>query len=392
LRIHALHGMTMTNTFVLPLEQRYYSVFALLGQYLWKLLFPLPFNIFYVFHETTSPSDPRFLGGLAATMAVIGLGLFLWRRGSRLWLAVFLILTPLLPVLWIQNIGRNVFTERYLYLPSVGFCWLVAALLERTPRWIAYAPVAGLLGGMLASWYAITTFNRNYDWHDDVMLYEKTLIVSPESTLIRGNLANAYLQGNDVERALSHVQRVVHDEPLNALYRVDLGTTLARLGRDEEARRAYELARLIQPDSAAAWANLGVISEMEGKTEEAELEYRSALKLDPTNTDAHQNLGALLVGKGQFEEAELHFRVAMSLGSLGKLLVTIGRLTEAEQTLRGALQQDVNNAEALYLLGCVLRGEGREQEAQIAFHEMRRVLPYTKWRPPPEFSSGAVLR
>src|ERR1022692_2545636 len=104
MRIHALHGIAVVaNASVISLEQQFYTTFALLGQYLWKLLDPLPFNIFYVFHETTSPSDPQFLRGFAATLAVIGLGWLLWRRGSRLWLAVFLILVPLLPVLWIQH-------------------------------------------------------------------------------------------------------------------------------------------------------------------------------------------------------------------------------------------------------------------------------------------------
>ncbi len=393
MRIHALHGMTMVaNTFVLSWEQQFYTTFALLGEYLWKLLDPLPFNIFHVFHATTSPSDPRFLGGFAATLAVIGGGWLLWRRGSRLWLAAFLILAPLLPVLWIQHVGENVFAERYLYLPSVGFCWLVAALLERAPRWIAFAPVAGLLGGLLASWYATTTFLRNYEWHDNIVLYEKTLLVSPQSTLIRGNLANAYLLGDDAGRALPLFQSVAREQPLDAVYQVNLGTALARMGRFDEARRAYERARILRPDLAAPWANLGLVSEMEGKTDEAEMEYRTALKLDPLNTDAHQNLGALLVGKGKFEEAEMHFRVTASLSSLGKLLVAIGRLSEAENALRGAIKEDVTNAEALYLLGNILRGEGREREAQLAFHEMRRKLPYTNWRPPGENVSGVVLR
>ena len=392
MRIHALHGMTMVaNAFVISLEQQFYTTFALLGQYLWKLLDPLPFNIFYVFHETTSPSDPQFLRGFAATLAVIGLGWLLWRRGSRLWLAVFLILVPLLPVLWIQHIGQNVFTERYLYLPSVGVCWLVAALLDRTPRWIAYAPVAGVLGGLLASWYAVTTFNRNYEWHDDITLYEKTLIVSPESTLIRGNLANTYLLGNNLERALPHFRRVARDKPLEAIYQVNLGIALGRMGRYGEARQVLERARLLQPDMPTAWTNLGLISEMEGKLDEAEMEYRTALKLDPVNSDAHQNLGALLVGKGQFEEAELHFRATATHGALGKLLASIGRLHDAKTTLLSGIKEGEANAEAVYLLGNILRAEGREKEAQMAFHAMRQMLPYTEWRPPPDSGSGVVL-
>ncbi|SRR5579871_1018180 len=391
MRINALNGMTMvSNAFVLSWEQQFYTTFALLGQYLWKLLDPLPFDIFYVFHETVSPT-PAFWEGLAGVAAVIALAAWLWRRESRLWLAPCLILLPLAPVMWIQHVGENVFTERYLYLPSVGFCWLVAALIDRTPRSIAYVPVAGLLGGLLASWYAVTTFTRNYDWHDDLTLYEKTLIVSPEASLIRGNLANAYLLGDQGARALPLFRRLARDKPLDATYQVNLGTALARMGHFDEARTAFERARRLRPELPAPWANLGLIEEMDGHRDEAEKDYREALKRDPVNVDAHQNLGALLAGKGEFDEAALHFRAAASLGSLGKLLVSIGRLGEAEQTLRSVLREDVNNAEALYLLGNILRDEGREKEAELAFHEMRRVLPYTKWRPPGESVSGVQV-
>jgi protein O-mannosyl-transferase len=384
MRLYALDGLTMAARWpTLGPDDQFYSTFAMLGKYLWKFFDPLPFNIFYVFHEVTSPADPRFLGGLAAVLATIGLGWLLWRRGSRLWLAVFVILVPLFPVLWIQRIGENAFTERYLYLPSVGFCWLVAALLDRAPRTIANAPVAAILGGLLLTWYATTTVLRNYDWHDNFVLYERTLVVSPESALIRANLADAYLLGGAPERALPLFRKAARDRPLETDYVLKIGTTLARLGRLAEARRIIEGNRRLDPKSAQTWVNLGVISEMEGKSEEAELEYRSALKIAPDNADAHQDLGALLAQRGKFAEAEMHFRITASVGSLGKLLVAIGRLSDAEPVLRRAANDDVTNAEALYLLGNILRGEGREREAQVAFHEMRAKLPYTTWRPPP---------
>jgi Flp pilus assembly protein TadD len=383
LRIHALGGMTMaSNEHILPLDVQVYSMCALLGKYLWKLLDPLPFNIFYVFNAVESPTDWRFLAGLGATLAVIALGYILWRRGSSLWMACVWILTPLLPVLWIQHVGENVFTERYLYLPSVGYCWLLAALIVRAPKSMARVPVAAILGATLASWYAATTFDRNADWHDDIFLYEKTLITSPESSLIRGNLAQSYLAGEDPERALPLMQQVAREKPLNPVVQVSLGTALAKLGRYEEARHVFERARAIRPDLAIPWYNLGLVSEMEGKWDEAEADYRQSLLRSPRHPDSHQNLGMLLLHKGKFEEAEMHFRACASMTSLGKLFAMMGRINDAEDALRGAVRQDVNDAEALYLLGSMLKGEGRTKEADACFREMRRVLPWSKWRPP----------
>jgi Flp pilus assembly protein TadD len=383
MRFHALGGLTMvSNPFILTPAQQLYSTFYLLGKYLWKLLDPLPFNIFYVFYAIESPTDWRFLAGLAATTALIVLGYALWRRGSTLWMAPVWILAPLLPVLWIQHVGENVFTERYLYLPSIGFCWLVAAMLVRIPQTIARVPVAAILGATLVSWYASTTFDRNTDWHDDVYLYEKTLVTSPESTIIRGNLAQAYMAGDQPERALMLFRRVVREKPLNPAVQVSFGTTLAKLGKYEEARRAFERARALRPDLAIPWFNLGLVSEMEGKVDEAVIDYRTALRLSPRHAEAHQNLGMILLRQGKLDEAELHFRACAQMTSLGKLFAMMGRINAAEDALRGAVRQDVNNAEALYLLGNILKDEGRIAESEICFREMRRVLPWSQWRPP----------
>jgi Flp pilus assembly protein TadD len=259
---------------------------------------------------------------------------------------------------------------------------LLAALIVRAPKSMARVPVAAILGATLASWYAATTFDRNADWHDDIFLYEKTLITSPESSLIRGNLAQSYLAGEDPERALPLMQQVAREKPLNPVVQVSLGTALAKLGRYEEARHVFERARAIRPDLAIPWYNLGLVSEMEGKWDEAEADYRQSLLRSPRHPDSHQNLGMLLLHKGKFEEAEMHFRACASMTSLGKLFAMMGRINDAEDALRGAVRQDVNDAEALYLLGSMLKGEGRTKEADACFREMRRVLPWSKWRPP----------
>src|SRR5208337_1099917 len=110
---------------------------ALVGQYVGKLLWPVRLCFFYTFRGSTSPFDPRVLAGLAALLALAALFLVCWRSRERdVRFASFALLwffATLVPVLNAHWVGKNVFTERYLYLPSVGVAWLVG--LGATKLW-----------------------------------------------------------------------------------------------------------------------------------------------------------------------------------------------------------------------------------------------------------------
>jgi len=102
------------------------SAFALVGQYVAKLFWPHPLLAFYVFRKSVALSDPRVLAGIGVGVAAVGLFIYLWKRSRIYSFWVIWVALTLAPVLNARWMATNVFTERYLYLPSVGFCALVA--------------------------------------------------------------------------------------------------------------------------------------------------------------------------------------------------------------------------------------------------------------------------
>src|SRR5208337_822020 len=136
------------------------SAIALVGQYVGKLLWPVRLCFYYTFHPSTSLFDLRVLAGLLVLLALAALFLVCWRSRERnLRFASFGIvwfLATLAPVLNAHWVGKNVFTERYLYLPSVGVAWVVGFGASRlwsragprpAERW-ALALVGVVLGGL----------------------------------------------------------------------------------------------------------------------------------------------------------------------------------------------------------------------------------------------------
>jgi predicted membrane-bound dolichyl-phosphate-mannose-protein mannosyltransferase len=183
-------------------KQTHLSATALVGQYCGKLLWPVELCAFYVFRRSTSVLEPRVLAGFLALTVMAVLFVFLWRRARPASFAILWMVLTLGPVLNARWMAANVFTERYLYLPSAGFCWLLgmggACLWHRTRERSALwrRVLVGVLA-LLSALFILRVVMRNRDWSNDVTLYTKTLAASPDSYHIRNNLGTVYWkQGN----------------------------------------------------------------------------------------------------------------------------------------------------------------------------------------------------
>src|SRR5262249_45564990 len=121
------------------------------------------------------------------------------RKEGKLLLLLGWILITLVPVLNLSGVGRNVFTERYLYIPSLGLCLLVPALVDRylgafrKPATLILAGLAGLLGFL--------TIGRAAVWRDNPTLYTTTLAVSPDASPIHLNLGIHYFRQRNLPAA-----------------------------------------------------------------------------------------------------------------------------------------------------------------------------------------------
>ncbi len=137
------------------------SAVALLGAYMGKLIWPARLSAFYVFQASQHFSDPKVLLGLGGIALCAIIFAALWKRAHTVSLTMIWFFLPLGPVLNARWMPAGVFGERYLYLPSIGFCWLLAWVavqiwsgnVRALPRIVAQAAPALL--GLLALAYGV---------------------------------------------------------------------------------------------------------------------------------------------------------------------------------------------------------------------------------------------
>lgn len=276
MRVNALGSLAPAQqTFFHPTPVSFVlSAVVTAAQYLGGLLWPANLNYFHIFHPTESVTLALVVSALAiATVAA----LFFRARTPAISYGIFWIAVTLAPALNLTGVGQNVFAERYLYLPSVGFCWIAAwcwdwlAARRQTLAWAAAAVV------LLTC--AAVTFGRNQDWRDDFTLLRLTLAQSPTSGWLHNSMAGVYVERSQFESALAEERLAVQYEPRSPVYLKNLGNIL--LAKDPRAAVA-EFQKLVglEPGRAESHCDLALALEASGDPRQAAAEYQRALQID----------------------------------------------------------------------------------------------------------------
>jgi len=382
-RIHFLGALAPEEKFrQVTSQQIVLSAVALVGQYVWKLLWPVRLCAFYVFHASTSPFDPRVLAGLLVFLALAALFFVCWRSRERnvrfVSFAILWFFATLAPVLNAHWVGDNVFTERYLYLPSVGVAWLVG--WGASKLWSRVAPrpaqrralvLAGVtVGGLFAARIVI----RDRDWNNDKVLYTRTLDLSPDAYQILNSLGLIYWYEGDLNKAESAWRRVLAENPGTLAALNNLGLMERQRHQYAEARGFFQRAVELKPSSPESHCNLGYTYLMMGLRGPAELQFRAAVALSPNDTRGRNALGQLLFETGRPNEAEEQFRAsvwsrpnATAYDFLGMFNIRRGAVREATRDFRAALTLEESDSYAHFGLGDIYKAAGRKAEALIEY-------------------------
>ncbi len=156
---------------------------------------------------------------------------------------------------------------------------------------------------------------------------------------------------------------------------LNLGNTLKRQGRLDDAFRAFNRAVEIDIDSPAAWKALAQLLADMNRRDEAALSYQHVLKLDPDDADAAYQAGFLSLLSGRSQDAlalldrscQLRADHAPTLQMRGSVLKILGRLAEAEADLAQAHALAPEDAGICNSMGALLCERGRQEQALTWF-------------------------
>jgi Flp pilus assembly protein TadD len=167
------------------------------------------------------------------------------------------------------------------------------------------------------------------------------------------------------------------------------GIGLLKLGRQEEARRAFRSALDIDPDNATALGNLAIVEMQLGDDEAALAHAQGAVRAAPEEAVHHYNLGNLLALKKRYEEALPSLRRAIEIdpdyayayNEIGNVYLELDHPAEARKAFEAGLNRDRTMAKLHKNLGRAALAEGHPAEAVL---HLETALPLY----PPADSAG----
>lgn len=305
--------------------------------YLRHLIAPFNLSLIYGTSFITSAAEARFLLPVLLLLVLAGV-LWVYRKklSAQVWVALALMVAPILPVLNLKVFHYEyIIQDRYLYLPSIGFCYLVAIVIRKQSAKRAPLMVAVSAAILLA--FGASTIFQNRVWHDAVALWQRATYYSPNSWSTHYNLGLAYLGFKQYEPAQTELL---------------------------EAKR-------LDPNRANVYNNLAMAQAGLGHADEAIANVKAALALDPRLLEAHNNLGAFLYDKGNYAEAKLEFARVLETDpssdsarfNMARTLAAMGNHPAAIHEYEALLAKAPNDVAAHYQLGLSYAATGRKNEA-----------------------------
>lgn len=350
--------------------QNFLSVPVLTAQYMLKLLWPTKLNYYYHFIPQEH-ADGKFVLSVALICAVVAAIFWLRKAEPFLSFALAWFFITLIPTLSIANVSDMVFAERYLYIPSFGFCvlgaWAVLRL-TRSPfgqeaRRAAYACLAVLL-----LFYAVQIERRIPEWHDDVRLFQSAALLSPRLAIVQLALGGSYNREGKFDLAIAPLQRSIGLGRTDYEPHLYLALALPHLGRNAEANAELQRAYQGFGSDRFAWSAFGLAHAGLGQWDRAADCYRKAATADPNNQLMFELLGEALQENGDMPGAIAAWRQALRLQPA---------FLDASLNLAVALAQTGNTDEAVKLLTAALAAHPREEHSDDAYVNLGTVYMHS---------------
>lgn len=251
-------GGSETGIPALPLLR---DLLCAIGVYVFQILVPVSLSPYV----PAVPNDlPYLLAGILGPLAALSAAWWAWRE--RRWEIVFLIawffvaLAPSLLVI-VRRSASAVIADRYLYVPSVATCILLAwVLIQVMRRWqLAWPWPAGVVAA-IALIFAAQTQSYARVWTDNLSFWSDVVNKVPDAAMPRRELGVAQMEQGQLAAAEQSL-RLALDLPSDGESRVmaysNLGSLYRRQGRVADAEQAFEAALKIAPHPGL-YHNLGM--------------------------------------------------------------------------------------------------------------------------------------
>lgn len=280
-----------------------FAGFALI-KYLFLFLLPLNLSVIYPYPEIKTQV---FVTGLCAILVIAGLlGFFIRKKRMAFSGIILFILVNLILVLQFMPFGEVLYADRYLYVPIIGFAWLLGLLLTGLKN------QAKLALGALVILYSVFTFARVGVWESALVLYQDILKKYPNQFIALNSAGVESMFKNEDSKALEYFNRAVNAAPRNYKGFYNRGLLFLKNNKPEAAIKSFNQSLQLY-DYTKAYTGRASAYYMLGDIPKAMNDADHALQNDPNNAKAHYVLANCYNDLNKLEEAMSEYNKSIAL-------------------------------------------------------------------------------
>lgn len=316
-----------------------FACFNLLA-YTGKLVLPIQLSSFYPYPVKVAGSLPYYYYVAPFVVFALLVGVIRSMKTTRtVFFAAGFFVACIFLVLQLLPVGPTIISERYSYLPSIGFFYLIgvgcANLIEKRKNLMM--PVYGAIG-VYSMFLGVSTYQRCDIWKDSLTLWNNVLSQFPRVSVALNNRGNVY--GKE-------------------------------MGQLDIALENFNKSIEYDPNYENAYSNRGIVYCMKGKFDLAIKDFNKAIELKPKYLEAIQNRGIAFAQTGQIDRAITDFTLVMQIEpddlnafvNRGVAYTQSGKFDLALLDLNRAIQIKRDHAEAYYRRSAVFYNQKKYEEA-----------------------------
>ena len=180
--------------------------------FLWRVIYPGKFAISSPFQKESHLIE--ILGALALLVWLSALVIHNLKKQPYLFTGWFWFLVGFIPI--ICNTPEN----RYAYFPIIG---LFLAVAWGVPDFLRDSklsrPLEYILPILFLGWYAFSSNQQTTYWENSETLFGQSVALDPENARAYNNLASAYVQNGDLDKAIDYYTKALWLAPAHAKHR-----------------------------------------------------------------------------------------------------------------------------------------------------------------------------
>ncbi|HEC30041.1 MAG TPA: tetratricopeptide repeat protein [Gammaproteobacteria bacterium] len=278
--------------------------------YGYRFLVPTDFSAYYPYPDWILHKGLLSLIPVLAIIIIMAILIKACRNGHPIGLISFIYyLVTILPVIGIIQVGTQAAADRYTYIPLMAFYILAGLFIQKLHENFSKNPWLKIPLYLLLAGAFYFLVNKSHEqvliWKNDKTLWKSVLLKYPDTAPVaHANLGSVYFEEGKFSLAEAEYNRAISINPKDINSLLNLGLTLERLHKKEQAIKLYNKVASENSDSFRVLTETGNAFFRLHKYKMAYSQFIRALELNPGSDETIIQISRIQALSGKYTAAQ----------------------------------------------------------------------------------------